>query len=131
MTCASCVKSVQKALERTEGVDTASVNFGSHSAQVFGSAEPQALIAAVEAVGYGAEPIVDMREAERTRAEQDAKTYQRRAARQRNFAGTGNSADVEHVLFHPSPDGAGSPLLVSYWPAHPGHSSLPGAPLFR
>lgn len=78
MTCASCVNSVQKALERTEGVDTASVNFGTHSAQVFGSAETQALIAAVESAGYGAEPIVDMREAERTRAEQDAKTYQKR-----------------------------------------------------
>lgn len=78
MTCASCVKSVQKALERTEGVDTASVNFGTHSAQVFGSADTQALIAAVDSAGYGAEPIVDMREAERTRAEQDAKTYQKR-----------------------------------------------------
>lgn len=107
MTCASCVKSVQKALERTEGVDTASVNFGTHSAQVFGSAEPQALIAAVEAVGYGAEPIVDMREAERTRAEQDAKTYQRRLRGSAMSLALAVPLMLSMVFFHPHPMGLG------------------------
>ncbi|RBI68918.1 Cu+ exporting ATPase [Vreelandella sulfidaeris] len=107
MTCASCVKSVQKALERTEGVDTASVNFGSHSAQVFGSAEPQALIAAVEAVGYGAEPIVDMREAERTRAEQDAKTYQRRLRGSAISLALAIPLMLSMFFFHPHPMGLG------------------------
>ncbi len=41
MTCASCVKSVQKALERTEGVDTASVNFGTHSARCLAVQRPK------------------------------------------------------------------------------------------
>ncbi|MEA2118591.1 heavy metal translocating P-type ATPase [Halovibrio sp. HP20-50] len=107
MTCASCVKSVQKALERTEGVDTASVNFGSHSAQVFGSAEPQALINAVEAVGYGAEPIVDMREAERTRAEQDAKTYQRRLRGSAISLALAIPLMLSMFFFHPHPMGMG------------------------
>lgn len=107
MTCASCVKSVQKALERTEGVDTASVNFGSHSAQVFGSADPQALIAAVKAVGYEAEPIVDMREAERTRAEQDAKTYQRRLRGSAISLALAVPLMLSMFFFHPHPTGLG------------------------
>ena len=107
MTCASCVKSVQKALERTEGVDTASVNFGTHSAQVFGSAETQALIAAVESAGYGAEPIVDMREAERTREEQDAKTYQKRLRGSAISLALAVPLMMSMFFFHPHPMGMG------------------------
>lgn len=107
MTCASCVKSVQKALERTEGVDTASVNFGTHSAQVFGSAKAQALIAAVESAGYGAEPIVDMREAERTRAEQDAKTYQKRLRGSAISLTLAIPLMLSMLFFHPHPMGLG------------------------
>ncbi|MDQ7734320.1 heavy metal translocating P-type ATPase [Halomonas sp. SpR1] len=107
MTCASCVKSVQKALERTKGVDTASVNFGSHSAQVFGSADTQALVAAVEAVGYGAEPIVDMREAERTRAEQDAKTYRKRLRGSAISLALAIPLMLSMLFFHPHPMGLG------------------------
>lgn len=107
MTCASCVKSVQKALERTEGVDTASVNFGTHSAQVVGSADTQALVAAVEAVGYGAEPIVDMREAERTRAEQDAKTYRRRLQGSAISLALAIPLMLSMFFFHPHPMGMG------------------------
>lgn len=107
MTCASCVKSVQKALERTEGVDTASVNFGTHSAQVFGSAEMQTLIRAVEAVGYGAEPIVDMREAERARAEHDANTYQKRLRGSAMSLALAVPLMLSMFFFHPHPMGLG------------------------
>ena len=107
MTCASCVKSVQKALERTEGVDTASVNFGSHAAQVFGNAHTQALIAAVESVGYGAEPIVDMREAERARSEQEAKTYQKRLRGSAISLALATPLMVSMLFFHPHPMGLG------------------------
>lgn len=107
MTCASCVNSVQKALERTEGVVTASVNFGTHSAQVFGSAKTQALIAAVESAGYGAEPIVDMREAERTRAEQDAKTYQKRLRGSAISLALAIPLMLSMLFFHPHPMGLG------------------------
>ncbi|MDQ7728210.1 heavy metal translocating P-type ATPase [Halomonas sp. SpR8] len=107
MTCASCVNSVQKALERTEGVDTASVNFGTHSAQVFGSADTQALIAAVEAIGYGAQPIVDMREAEHSRAEQDAKTYRRRLRGSMISLALALPLMLSMLFFHPHPVGLG------------------------
>ena len=107
MTCASCVKSVQKALEHTAGVETASVNFGSHAAQVFGSAHTQALIAAVESVGYGAEPIVDMREAERARSEQEAKTYQKRLRGSAISLALAIPLMVSMLFFHPHPVGLG------------------------
>lgn len=107
MTCASCVKSVQQALERTQGVDSASVNFGSHSAQVFGSADTQALIAAVEAVGYKAEQIVDMREAERTRAEQDAHTYKKRLRGSAISLALAIPLMLSMFAYHPHPMGVG------------------------
>ncbi|MCO7246574.1 heavy metal translocating P-type ATPase [Halomonas sp. Mc5H-6] len=107
MTCASCVKSVQKALERTEGVDTASVNFGTHTAQIFGDADQQALVVAVESVGYGAEPIVDMREAERTRSEQEAHDYKRRLKGSAWSLALAVPLMLSMFVYHPHPVGAG------------------------
>ena len=43
MTCAGCVNSVEKALANTPGVTDASVNFGTHTAQVTGKVEREAL----------------------------------------------------------------------------------------
>lgn len=56
MTCASCVRRVERALNRVEGVDTASVNFASATARVsLGEAlAAGALVAAVERAGYDA-----------------------------------------------------------------------------
>lgn len=107
MSCAGCVKSVQKALSHTEGVDTASVNFGNHSAQVHGTASSKTLIAAVEAAGYGAEPIEDMREAERTRAARDAKTYQRRLRGSAFSLALAVPLMLSMLFFHPEPAGFG------------------------
>ncbi|HDZ49008.1 MAG TPA: heavy metal translocating P-type ATPase [Halomonas sp.] len=107
ITCASCVKSVQKALEHTAGVDTASVNFATHTAQIFGSADTQALIAAVEGAGYGASPIVDMREAERTRAEQDAKAYKQRLRGSVVSLALAIPLMLSMFFFHPHPMGLG------------------------
>ena len=107
MSCASCVKSVQKALEQTPGVETASVNFGTHTAQVFGQTDTQALIDAVDAVGYGAEPIVDMGEAEKTRAEQEARQYKQRL-RGSAFALTlAIPLMLSMFVYHPHPVGGG------------------------
>ncbi|MGB8712238.1 MAG: heavy metal translocating P-type ATPase [Onishia taeanensis] len=78
MTCASCVKSVQQALDRTPGVIGAEVNFASHTAQVRGSASAQSLVEAVESAGYGASPIEDLRQAEARRAENDQQAYRQR-----------------------------------------------------
>lgn len=55
MTCASCVNRVEKALTRVPGVLAAVVNLATNAASVRATGvEPAALIAAVEAAGYGA-----------------------------------------------------------------------------
>ena len=56
MTCASCVRRVERALNRVEGVDEASVNFASSTARVsLGEAlGAEQLVAAVERAGYEA-----------------------------------------------------------------------------
>ncbi len=56
MTCASCVRRVERALNRVEGVDEASVNFATSTARVsLGEAiGPDPLVAAVERAGYDA-----------------------------------------------------------------------------
>jgi heavy metal translocating P-type ATPase len=54
MTCASCVGRVERALLAVPGVATAGVNLATERATVTGSADPAALIAAVEDAGYDA-----------------------------------------------------------------------------
>ncbi|GGI54966.1 heavy metal translocating P-type ATPase [Oxalicibacterium solurbis] len=56
MTCASCAGRVEKALRKVQGVFDASVNLATDQVRVQASAgvAPSALIAAVEAAGYGA-----------------------------------------------------------------------------
>ncbi len=53
MTCASCVSRVEKALLKVPGVETASVNLATERASVSGG-DPDALIKAVEKIGYAA-----------------------------------------------------------------------------
>jgi Cu+-exporting ATPase len=61
MTCASCVRRVERALSRVEGVETAAVNFAAETARVtLGAPVPvEALIEAVEKAGYHARPLTD------------------------------------------------------------------------
>ncbi|ACS84836.1 copper-exporting P-type ATPase CopA [Musicola paradisiaca] len=77
MSCASCVARVQQALQNVPGVTQARVNLAERSALVSGNAPHQALISAVENVGYGAEIILDEAE-RRTRREQTAQAAMRR-----------------------------------------------------
>ena len=54
MSCAACSTRVEKAVAKVPGVTTCSVSLLTNSMGVEGSAEPSAVIAAVEAAGYGA-----------------------------------------------------------------------------
>ena len=54
MSCAACSARVEKAVSKVPGVDSCSVSLLTNSLGVEGSASPQAVIAAVEAAGYGA-----------------------------------------------------------------------------
>lgn len=57
MTCDHCQRAVQSALESVEGVENARVDLDSGSAQVEGTADVTALVAAVEEEGYQATPV--------------------------------------------------------------------------
>ncbi|HEY9856874.1 MAG TPA: heavy metal-associated domain-containing protein [Stenomitos sp.] len=54
MTCQNCVKHVTHALQGVPGAEQVSVDLASGTAQVGGSPDVQALIAAVEEEGYEA-----------------------------------------------------------------------------
>src|SRR6185436_15531526 len=59
MTCASCVRRVERALAKVEGVEIANVNFASETAMVTTTGDAVAvdtLVAAVEKAGYHAMP---------------------------------------------------------------------------
>lgn len=61
MTCASCVRRVERALTKAEGVTAASVNFATHEATVHHAPTLEAaqLVASVDGAGYGARVISD------------------------------------------------------------------------
>ena len=54
MSCAACSARVEKAVSHVSGVTSCSVSLLTHSMGVEGTADPQAVIAAVQAAGYGA-----------------------------------------------------------------------------
>ncbi len=54
MSCAACSARVEKAVSQVEGVESCSVSLLTNSIGVEGIASPEAVIAAVEAAGYGA-----------------------------------------------------------------------------
>jgi len=57
MTCASCVGRVERALLAVPGVTSANVNLATERATVQGTADPAALVAAIEDAGYDARPL--------------------------------------------------------------------------
>jgi len=59
MHCASCVRRVEAALDRVEGLRSAQVNFGAELATVEHDTDLDRLVAAVKAAGYRAEPLDD------------------------------------------------------------------------
>ncbi|RJF88007.1 heavy metal translocating P-type ATPase [Oleomonas cavernae] len=59
MTCAACVSRIEKSLAAVPGVARADVNLATETARVEGSSDKTALVAAVEATGYGARVVAD------------------------------------------------------------------------
>lgn len=52
--CAGCVRKIENGLAKLEGIDSASLNFADRSLCVAGDLSGEAIIAAVESIGYGA-----------------------------------------------------------------------------
>ena len=57
MTCDGCVKSVERVLLRVPGVERALVDLSTGKAVVGGNVSTEALVEAVEAAGFGAQPL--------------------------------------------------------------------------
>lgn len=68
MSCAACSARVEKAVSAVEGVDACAVNLLTNSMTVEGSATAEAIVAAVEAAGYGAAPAGAQKDASAKRA---------------------------------------------------------------
>ncbi|MCR9000367.1 copper-exporting P-type ATPase CopA [Rahnella perminowiae] len=95
MSCASCVSKVQRALEGVGGVERARVNLAERSALVSGNADQNALIAAVERAGYGAEIIID----ETKRRERQQQTSRQSMIRFSWQAAVGLAAGIPMMLW--------------------------------
>ena len=72
MHCAACVRRVEKALGKVEGVNFASVNLADQTAFVEGNANPQVMIQAVEKMSFGAE-MLESEEERRTKQQAQTK----------------------------------------------------------
>jgi copper chaperone CopZ len=57
MTCSGCVNTVTRILSRVPGVTSAEVDLSGACALVAGAALPDALVAAAEAAGFGAQIV--------------------------------------------------------------------------
>ena len=83
MSCAACSARVEKAVSKVPGVTACSVSLLTNSMGVEGTATPQAIIAAVQAAGYGAsekgaEAAVSPSEAEKQLEDHDTPALKRR-----------------------------------------------------
>lgn len=76
MHCAACVRRVEKALSKVEGVNFASVNLADQTAFVEGNADPQAMVQAVEKMGFSAE-MLESEEERRTKQQAQTKAILR------------------------------------------------------
>lgn len=72
--CAGCVRSVEKSLRQTEGIDDFAINFADRTASVQTDADPAIVVQAVEAAGYGASLMQDQDDYEQ-RAEQERQAF--------------------------------------------------------
>ncbi|MGB5996663.1 MAG: heavy metal translocating P-type ATPase [Marinomonas sp.] len=95
ITCAGCVNTIQKALDRVSGVEKAEVNFASRTAQVSSLTDAETLIKAVESSGYGASLIEDADKADEDRQQNERKEFHDK----RNYAVLGLLVGVPLMLY--------------------------------
>ncbi|WP_405277719.1 heavy metal translocating P-type ATPase [Cobetia sp. Ld8] len=106
VTCASCVATIQKALDGLDGVEQAQVNFASRTAQVTSRLAPDEIVSAIEGVGYGASLVEDAQAGEQQQQEDADQEYRSRVR--------------DSVLSL----GIGIPLMISMFFHHPGFDGL-------
>ncbi len=100
MTCASCVRRVERALGKTPGVDTANVNLATERATV--TYDPAVttiddLLAAVTRAGYGAEPLATVAPPSHTAVITQQKTSSAGVAEESGAANVSDNTDETDV----------------------------------
>src|SRR5210317_2669791 len=69
VSCASCVRSIERALDAEERISDYAINFAERSASIESEADPAAIIQVIENAGYGAS-LIDNEEDLEAREEQ-------------------------------------------------------------
>ena len=132
-TCASCVNTIEKALQSVPGVTHAHMNLADNTATATGVSDPQALIKAIESSGYGASVIEDADAADDQKQEEDPAGkdgYQSRLGRWPDGLGHGfwlhdnNRVEPEYLVWFGPADTGG--YGRHGWPFF--HRRLEGAP---
>ncbi len=86
MSCAACQTRVEKAVSGVEGVESCAVSLLTNSMGVTGTASPEAIIAAVEAAGYGASKKSDKGSKESSASDESLKDTETPKMRKRLIA---------------------------------------------
>jgi Cu+-exporting ATPase len=72
VSCAGCVRSIEKALGRTSGIQEYSINFADRTATIQTDLAPEGVVQVIEDAGYGAELIEDEEDHSRRAAQEEA-----------------------------------------------------------
>ncbi len=77
MSCAGCVAAVEKALQAVSGVESATVNFAEHTAEIIGDIDSDTLIKAVFDAGYEAAELKSLEEEQSERELKEQAHYRK------------------------------------------------------
>lgn len=77
VSCASCVNKIEKTINTINGVDNAAINFAQRTMLVEGQISSNAIITAIEQIGYGASIIANEEDIEQKREIADQKAYRK------------------------------------------------------
>lgn len=87
VTCASCVATIEKAVNQIDGVQSIDINFANRTASVLGAVSPDLVVKSIEAAGYGAQIIENAEQAEDDRQQAEADEYKSKL--RQSFIGLG------------------------------------------
>lgn len=112
VTCASCVNTIESALNKLPDVGSVNINFGTRTATVVSAYPADTLIETVESAGYGARQIVDEDAAEEERVRQEKQEYRAKMTQSAVGLGVGLPLMVYGLLGGPMNVNTGSERLL-------------------
>ncbi|PWI34438.1 Cu+ exporting ATPase [Vibrio albus] len=112
VTCASCVNTIETALNKLPDVETVNINFGTRTATIVSAYPAETLIETVESAGYGAKQIVDEDAAEEERVSQEKQEYRAKMTQSAIGLGVGLPLMIYGLLGGPMNVDTGSERLL-------------------